>query len=369
MGVGDDEAGRRDPAAPLLDAVARLPGHLHDRRAHAFVDGRRQSTFAGGVPGFGGDWSVPSADGYGASEIARPHAAKRDGWLGAQRWIAATIAELRAMRAGQPFAVASDGMTIQSNTSTPNAPTAAPAARSQRGRDRCEGRRRCTSAPRTSPSVWPSVATRNRKSTATDARFSARLPPNAVTMRGTKGTPIASPTATPAHASTRAREAEAPTPDPGADAEHEHDEIERVQRGLALRCPREQTGVREETRVRDHPVVGPDRLPLDVPAALQHLDGLDHAERRVRDLFAQPADLEDRRQVRQENAAGPQRVERVLHDAPRLGEIEHDPIEIAFVDALVDVAHLDVERDVVAEEAVHVRDRRAARSRRGSRSR
>ena len=37
------------------------------------------------------------------------------------------------MRAGQPFAVASEGITIHTSTSTPSTPTAAPAARSQRG--------------------------------------------------------------------------------------------------------------------------------------------------------------------------------------------------------------------------------------------
>ena len=87
------------------------------------------------------------------------------------------------------------------------------------------------------------------------------------------------------------------------------------------------------------------------------------------ELLAQPPDLEDRRQVREQDAAGPQRLERVLHDAPRLGEVEHDAVEVAFLDALVDVADLDVERHVVAEEPVHVLRSRVARSRRGSRSR
>src|SRR5215831_8447698 len=45
----------------------------------------------GGGPGFGGDCRVPSAEGYGASEIARPHAAKREGCVGPHRSIAATI--------------------------------------------------------------------------------------------------------------------------------------------------------------------------------------------------------------------------------------------------------------------------------------
>ena len=109
--------------------------------------------------------------------------------------------------------------------------------------------------------------------------------------------------------------------------------------------------------VRDHAVVGADRLAFDVPAALQHLERLDHAERRRGELLAQPADLEDRRQVREQDAAGHERVGRVLHDPPRLGQVEHDAVELALVDAVVDVADLDVERDVGAEEAVHVLDR------------
>ena len=102
----------------------------------------------------------------------------------------------------------------------------------------------------------------------------------------------------------------------------------------------------EEAGVRDHAVVGTDRLALDVPRALQHLERLDHAERRVRELLAQPADLQDRGKVREEDAARPQRFERVLHDAPRLGQVEQDPVEVVLLDALVDVAHLDVERHV-----------------------
>ena len=66
---------------------------------------------------------------------------------------------------------------------------------------------------------------------------------------------------------------------------------------------------------------------------------------------------------------GRKRLLGVLHDAPRLGEVEHDAVEVVDVDAVVDVAHLDVERDVGAEEALDVALRAARRSRRGSRSR
>ena len=64
----------------------------------------------------------------------------------------------------------------------------------------------------------------------------------------------------------------------------------------------------------------------------------------VGQLFSQPRHLADRGQVREQDAAGVQRRLGVLHDAPRLGEIEEDAIEVVDLDALVDVADLDVER-------------------------
>ena len=114
----------------------------------------------------------------------------------------------------------------------------------------------------------------------------------------------------------------------------------------------------EEAGVRDHAVVGADRLALDVPGALQHLERLDHPERRVRRApraAARPGRIVG--QVREQDPARPQRLERVLHDAPRLGQVEHDPVEVVLVDALVDVAHLDRRAGRLAEEPVHVRDR------------
>ena len=111
-------------------AIQPLPSWISSqaRPATFTVDARTRVLTAGvidvpgGGPGFGGVCSVPRAEGYGASEIARPHAAKRDGCVGPQRSIAATIDEPRAIRAGQPFAVANDGTNIQSRTTTPTAP-------------------------------------------------------------------------------------------------------------------------------------------------------------------------------------------------------------------------------------------------------
>ena len=63
-------------------------------------------------------------------------------------------------------------------------------ARQRRAQRRRRGAR-ARRAPR--PSAWPSVATSTRNSTATVTRSSALVPPNAVTTRGTKWTPIDEP--------------------------------------------------------------------------------------------------------------------------------------------------------------------------------
>ena len=114
----------------------------------------------------------------------------------------------------------------------------------------------------------------------------------------------------------------------------------------------QQSGVGEEAGVGDHPVVGPHRLALDVPAAVQHLDRLGHAEVGLVERLAELDGLGDLRRVGDEDPAGVQRPRRVLHDLPRLGQVEHDPVEVGLVDALVAVALLDpvARRHLVAEE-------------------
>ena len=57
-----------------------------------------------------------------------------------------------------------------------------------------------------------------------------------------------------------------------------------------------------------------------------------------------------------EDAAGAQRLHRVRHHLPRLGQVEHHAVDVALVDALVAVAQVQVvpiER-LLAEEALHV---------------
>src|SRR4051812_8324574 len=285
----------------------------------------------GGRPGLGGSSSGPSAVGYGAWEIRSPHAAKRGGCCGPTSSIQPTTAEPRATRAGHPSAVASDGIVIHRSISTPKTPTAAPAARSHTGSPRTSGRSRCSNAPTASPTPCPSVATRTRNSNATVTRSSAAVPPNAVTTPGTKWIPISNPSATPAHARRRATKPNRQPPIPAAITAT----MMMASSAFTARRSRlgdEQARVGEETGVRDHPVVGPDRLPLDVPAAIEHFERLDHPPRTVGELLAQPADLQDRRQVRDQHAARLQRGHHVLHRPPRFGQVEHDAVDVGLVD-------------------------------------
>src|SRR5262245_39284365 len=277
----------------------------------------------------------------------------------------ATTHEPRAMRAGQPWAVASDGITIHTSKKTPNTPTNAPATRSQRGNvSRC-GNARWTSAPAPSPRVWPSVAPSTRKTRATVTRSSALVPPKGVTIFGTKCTATARPTATPIQAKTRDTKPRRHPPRPAPSAARM---ITRSRRFMALGrlraplpCGRfavvsllEQTRRCEESGVRHHAMVGADRLAFDVPAALQHFERFDHAERRGGQLFAQAANLQDRREVRAQNAARSHCLDRVLHDPPGLGQVEEDAVEIALIDARVGIAHLYVEGHARSEETFDI---------------
>ena len=88
-------SGRRDPPLPSWICRTRCPSTFTVDARHARVDRGRQRR-RGRRCRVRAATSVPSADGYGASEIARPHAANRAGWSGAHRSIAATIARARA---------------------------------------------------------------------------------------------------------------------------------------------------------------------------------------------------------------------------------------------------------------------------------
>ena len=152
-----------------------------------------------------------------------------------------------------------------------------------------------------------------------------------------------SPTASPAHRQRPSDEAEpvprTPTRNPTNAADGRTGRRGRPRRGAFIRCGASSRRDGEEPGVRDHPVVGADRLAVDVPAALEHLERLGHAERRLGELLAQRRTTwQDRREVRQQDPAGSQRGLGVLHHLPRLGEVEHDAVEVVDLDALVDVA-------------------------------
>ena len=137
------------------------------------------------------------------------------------------------MRAGQPFVVANDGMNIHSSASTPNAPTTAPANRSQFGSGLRIGVMRCASAPSARPIVCPSVADddeeqhRDRRRGSPDG--SRRT---TVTTSGTKRAAITRPTTMPTHASTRATKPSRHPPTAATADECDDDEVERVHRAL-----------------------------------------------------------------------------------------------------------------------------------------
>ena len=106
----------------------------------------------------------------------------------------------------------------------------------------------------------------------------------------------------------------------------------------------------------DHAVVGADRLALDVPSAVQDFERLGHPEPVTGQDLAELRGLDDGRQVRQDDPACAECARRVRHHVPRLGEVEHDPVETRLVDPLVAVADLDVvvRFELGTDERVHV---------------
>ena len=279
------------------------------------------------------------------------------------------------MRAGQPCAVASDGITIHSSASTPTTPIAAPASRSHAWQAAGgTGGARCTSAAdreaeRLSEQSPPARGTARRPRPGSRGRS----PPNAVTIVGHEAdAERRRRRAMPAHDEDAGDEPEPPSADArrrGRAPGRRGRACSRARRGS--RIARQQPAVGEEARVRDHAVVGPDRLALDVPGALQHLERLDHPERRrwrAPRAAGRPAGSSAGTRAGCRPAAAP--FERVLHDAPRLGQVEQDAVEV--------VARRCRRRrrgprpssgTSVAEEPVHVAHRALRRSRRGSRSR
>src|SRR5215213_2434885 len=98
-------------------------------------------------------------------------------------------------------------------------------------------------------------------------------------------------------------------------------------------------GNREEAGVGHHPMVRTYGGAVDVPAAVEALDGAG-VDPPALQCFPRLRRLDDARRVGQEDSASEQDALGVGDDAPRLGEVEDDAIERAVVDALVAVAQL-----------------------------
>ena len=164
------------------------------------------------------------------------------------------------------------------------APTPAPTARSTVAErpDRAGpggGARRASS-----PSAWPTkrAADQDRRRRAAAGR-SGRRRPSASTTPGRKPGGDDQPDGQPDPRRDPGQEAEPVAADAAATAASTT--MTRSSRSTCVgrsALGSEQPGGGEEAGVGDHAVVGPHRLALDVPAALQHLDGLGHAEARCR---------------------------------------------------------------------------------------
>ena len=68
-----------------------------------------------------------------------------------------------------------------------------------------------------------------------------------------------------------------------------------------------------------HAMIGSHRLAVDVPPALQNLDGFTIAERGAFERLAQPRDLENCWEIAQQDPARSHRQFGMLHNLPRLG--------------------------------------------------
>ena len=163
------------------------------------------------------------------------------------------------------------------------------------------------------------------------------------TMPGRNAAPTTSPRARPIHEVARARKPE-PVAAHGSRRDDDDDESSSmssvVHRAVSLESASRRAWVRKPVWATMR-WSGRTDWPSTCQRALQHLDRLGHAERAVVERLAQLGDLHDGRGVGDEDPAGTQRRLGVLDHPPRLGQVEHDAVEVGLVDALVDVAHLD----------------------------
>ena len=351
------------------------PGHLHDRARARVASTAARSASSAGRPGIGRRRRAARAPtGTAPRRWRGPTPRTAPAASAPTRWIAATIARV-ARHARRPALRGRERRDdhpdqhqhAERADRRARDPVPAAAAGSAIGNDAVHEQRRRRART-------PARSTRRgtRNSSATPMRSSACVPPSAVTTFGHEVDADREPGERRPPTRTRVRRARAASRrTPATRRSRDDRDVERVHSppGVGGGSSARRRATVRKPGVRDHAVVGADRLALDVPAALQHLERLDHpngadaSSSRSRPTWRIVGRYASRM------PPGHERLGRVLHDPPRLGQVEHDAVEVALVDAFVDVAHLDVERDVGAEEAVHVLHAHAARSRRGSRSR
>src|SRR5436189_4589083 len=204
--------------------------------------------------------------------------------------MARAMAELRACWDAHPCTSDMAGSSSQTATITPSTPAIAPTTRST-----CRigpmGMRAWKLAPASSPKAWPT----NPAPMSVAATISSLLPDGdprrASTTSGRKWAAMARPSTRPIHDAALATN---PSRNPPTTADTANTMMRRSRMSTGCRCLRsQQAGRGEEPGVTDHAVVRADRLALDVPRALQHLDCLGHGERAPGQLLAQLGDLAD----------------------------------------------------------------------------
>src|SRR5665213_249344 len=107
---------------------------------------------------------------------------------------------------------------------------------------------------------------------------------------------------------------------------------------------RDPPGEAEESRVGDHPVRRAQASTAHCPASLQQLVHLEHPEApRLPKSVEKALHLAHVRAVREHDPAGSQRAAHRRHRLPRFGQVQQEPVHVAFLNTEVDVAKLESE--------------------------
>ena len=307
------------------------------------VDGTTASTTGcgmlvdvGGGPTSGAASRAAKTRGNWSSPTRRRSVSMVSGGSGKRSSTNRAIAEVRACRANQPGTSAISGMSTQTPTRTPTTPATTPAARSAERTDRA-GQRGVRAARRSSsPRACPMNAVPRRMPRATNSSWAELASSRARSTGGSTSEPTTTPSGQPDPRRDTGEEPEAVAADRGADRAGDEEEVERVQDGLPSRrawvrkpvCATIRWSGRTDWPSMCHP-----RCSTSIVSAIP--------KARLGERLPQLHRLGDLRRVGEQDPARVQRPRRVLHHLPRLGQVEHDAVEVGLVDALVAVAVLD----------------------------